>query len=174
MSLRFPFFVDLSGKKAVVVGGGTVGLRRARVLRDFGAAVTVVAPSLGAPLEGVAHIARRYQAGDLAEAFLAVAATDDRAVNRAVWEERIIEPAEGEREKYQEIFAVLGGTFTWPTEQKFEALEETVAGLKEPAMEDKIVLTAIQEGAKAYVSGKKTIDDAVNSVMQKLELYWME
>ncbi len=41
-------------------------------------------------------------------------------------------------------------------------------------MEDKIVLTAIQEGAKAYVSGKKTIDDAVNSVMQKLELYWME
>ena len=87
MSLRFPFFVDLSGKKAVVVGGGTVGLRRARVLRDFGAAVTVVAPSLGAPLEGVAHIARRYQAGDLAEAFLAVAATDDRAVNRAVWEE---------------------------------------------------------------------------------------
>lgn len=95
-------------------------------------------------------------------------------VNRAVWEERIIEPAEGEREKYQEIFAVLGGTFTWPTEQKFEALEETVAGLKEPAMEDKIVLTAIQEGAKAYVSGKKTIDDAVNSVMQKLELYWME
>ena len=95
-------------------------------------------------------------------------------MNRAVWEERIIEPAEGEREKYQEIFAVLGGTFTWPTEQKFEALEETVAGLKEPAMEDKIVLTAIQEGAKAYVSGKKTIDDAVNSVMQKLELYWME
>ena len=87
MSLRFPFFVDLSGKKAVVVGGGTVGLRRARVLRDFGAAVTVVAPSLGAPLEGLAHIARRYQAGDLAEAFLAVAATDDRAVNRAVWEE---------------------------------------------------------------------------------------
>ena len=47
----------------------------------------MVAPSLGAPLEGVAHIARRYQAGDLAEAFLAVAATDDRAVNRAVWEE---------------------------------------------------------------------------------------
>ena len=87
MSLRFPFFVDLSGKKAVVIGGGTVGLRRARVLRDFGAAVTVVAPSLGAPLVGVAHIARRYQAGDLAGAFLAVAATNDRAVNRAVWEE---------------------------------------------------------------------------------------
>ena len=87
MSLRFPFFVDLSGKKAVVVGGGTVGLRRARVLRDFGAAVTVVAPSLGAPLEGVAYIARRYQAGDLAGAFLAVAAVNDPSVNAAAGRE---------------------------------------------------------------------------------------
>lgn len=87
MSLRFPLFVDLSGKKAVVVGGGAVGLRRARALWEFGAAVTVIAPSLGALPEGAARLERRYQAGDLAGAFLAVAATDDRAVNHAVWEE---------------------------------------------------------------------------------------
>ena len=87
MSPRFPLFVDLSGKKAVVVGGGTVGLRRAAILRDFGAAVTVISPAPGEPLEGISHLARNYRAGDLAGAFLAVAATDDRAVNRAVWEE---------------------------------------------------------------------------------------
>lgn len=87
MRLRFPLFVDLNGKKAVVVGGGQVGLRRAEVLRDFGADVTVVAPSLGRPAEGVAHWARAYRRGDLAGAFLAVAATDDRGVNHAVWEE---------------------------------------------------------------------------------------
>lgn len=39
---RFPLFIDLNGRKAVVVGGGTVGLRRAEALADFGAAVTVV------------------------------------------------------------------------------------------------------------------------------------
>ena len=87
MSLRFPLFVNLSGRKAVVIGGGTVGLRRAGALRAFGAAVVVVAPSLGEPLDGIEHLERRYREGDLAEAFLAVAATDDRAVNHAVWEE---------------------------------------------------------------------------------------
>lgn len=41
---RFPLFVDLTGKRAVVIGGGTVGLRRAEVLARFGAEVTVVSP----------------------------------------------------------------------------------------------------------------------------------
>lgn len=84
---RFPLFVDLSGRPAVVVGGGTVGLRRAEVLRDFGAHVTVISPSLARDAEGIRHVARTYAPGDLAGAFLAVAATDDPAVNGAVGEE---------------------------------------------------------------------------------------
>ena len=44
---RFPLFVDLAGKKALVIGGGTVGLRRAEVLARFGAEVTVVSESSG-------------------------------------------------------------------------------------------------------------------------------
>ena len=73
-SKRFPLFVDLTGRAAVVIGGGTVGLRRAEVLRRFGADVTLISPRLCAPLEGVRHIPRPYQPGDLAGAFLAVAA----------------------------------------------------------------------------------------------------
>lgn len=84
---RFPLFVDLTGKKAVVVGGGTIACRRIAVLLDFGAEVTVIAPALKTPFAGVRHLARPYAAGDLDGAFLAVAATDDRAVNRAVGEE---------------------------------------------------------------------------------------
>lgn len=84
---RFPLFVDLAGRTAVVVGGGTVGLRRARVLRRFGAAVTVVSPQLAEAAEGLRHIPRAYREGDLAGAFLAVAATDDPAVNAAVGRE---------------------------------------------------------------------------------------
>ena len=54
MGLRFPMFIDLTGKPAVVVGGGAVGLRRAAVLRGFGADVTVVAPEAQEMPEGVA------------------------------------------------------------------------------------------------------------------------
>ena len=85
--LRFPMFVDLNGKKAVVIGGGRIGLRRAGVLRDFGAQVIMIAPQTQETLPGVTVLSRRYQPGDLRGAFLAVAATDDARVNRAVAEE---------------------------------------------------------------------------------------
>ena len=84
MELRFPLFVDLRDRPVVVVGGGTVGLRRAEVLRDFGARVTVIAPALARDLAGVTHLCRAYRAGDLTGAFLAVAATNDASVNDAV------------------------------------------------------------------------------------------
>ena len=50
---RFPLFIDLTGKKAVVIGGGTVGLRRAEVLARFGAEVTVISPSLAREAEAI-------------------------------------------------------------------------------------------------------------------------
>ena len=71
---RFPLFLDLA-------------VRRAEALARFGAEVTVIAPRLVRELPGVRHLARRYQAGDLAGAFLAVAATDDPAVNAAAGRE---------------------------------------------------------------------------------------
>ena len=82
---RFPLFIDLTGKRAVVIGGGTVGLRRAEVLAYFGARVTVISPALAHPVENLSHLSRPYQAGDLRDAFLVVAAADDSAVNTAVW-----------------------------------------------------------------------------------------
>lgn len=84
---RFPLFIDLTGRRAVVVGGGTVGLRRAEVLRRFGAEVTLISPCLAGPLTGAVHIPRAYRSGDLAGAFLVVAATDDGEVNAAVGRE---------------------------------------------------------------------------------------
>lgn len=87
MAPRFPLFVDLRGRKAVVVGGGPIALRRVRGLVECGAAVTVISPALARPVEGITHLPRPYRPGDLEGAFLAVAATDDRAVNRQVGEE---------------------------------------------------------------------------------------
>lgn len=84
---RFPIFIPLSGGRAVVVGGGAVACRRAEVLRRFGAEVTIIAPTCASLPRGVNWEQRPYEPGDLAGAVLAVAATDQRRVNRAAGEE---------------------------------------------------------------------------------------
>lgn len=84
---------DLAAVRCVVVGGGPVAERKVRGLLDGGARPVVISPDLTPALAGwreegrLHHIPRRYRAGDLAGAWLAIAATDDRAVNLAVGEE---------------------------------------------------------------------------------------
>ncbi|MCX7671514.1 MAG: bifunctional precorrin-2 dehydrogenase/sirohydrochlorin ferrochelatase [Anaerolineae bacterium] len=85
--------IGLAARRVVVIGGGTVAARKVAGLRAAGAMVTIISPTLSPELEqlaeaGEVQVARRaYRPGDLEGAFLAIAATDDRAVNQAVWEE---------------------------------------------------------------------------------------
>lgn len=89
----YPVALDLKNRPVVIVGGGGVAARKALRLVAAKACLTVVAPSLDPVLvelvgEGkVQHIGRSYQAGDLSEAFLAFAATDDPEVNLEVAKE---------------------------------------------------------------------------------------
>ncbi|HEV3476216.1 MAG TPA: bifunctional precorrin-2 dehydrogenase/sirohydrochlorin ferrochelatase [Rubrobacteraceae bacterium] len=82
----YPIFLDLSGRRCVVVGGGGVADRKARKLLQARAEVVVISPEVGAELESVAvEIHRReYREGDLEGAYLAFAATNVRKVNAAV------------------------------------------------------------------------------------------
>ncbi len=86
----FAAFLDLRGKPGVVVGGGAVAALKAEALLRSGVRVTVIAPRLGERLAelvllGAArHEDRRFQPGDLVGAEIAMAATDDAAVNAAV------------------------------------------------------------------------------------------
>ncbi len=78
--------LDLSGRRCVVVGGGSVGHEKAAGLAACGASVTVVSPELDdsfGPL-GVEWRQRRYAKSDLRGAFLVIAATSDRSVNERV------------------------------------------------------------------------------------------
>ena len=89
MPSYYPVYLDLDGKTAVVIGGGVVAERKVESLLAAGAAVTVISPQFTPGLEELAGAAkiqvlrRRYQAGDLAGAFVAIVGTDDTAVNRA-------------------------------------------------------------------------------------------
>ena len=88
----FPAFLDLAGRRVLVVGGGVVAWRKIRLLADAGASVTVVAKHLApefAEHEGDIHltvIRRGFTAGDVLGKTLAVAATGDAEVNRRVAE----------------------------------------------------------------------------------------
>lgn len=82
---RFPLFVKLFGVRAVVFGGGPVAVRRANVMADFGADVTVIAPEISSgPLKAAVH-RRPYAPGDCAGFGMALAATDSREVNHAIF-----------------------------------------------------------------------------------------
>lgn len=85
--------IGLERRQAVVLGGGDVATRKVGELLEAGAHVTVISPSVTPELEALAKarritiIGRPYRNGDLSEAFLAIAATDDPRVNQAIWQD---------------------------------------------------------------------------------------
>jgi len=86
----FPLFIDLKGKKCIVVGGGKVAARKTAVLSSFDAGILVVSPEFEPEIlrlheKGAITVCRReYQQGDLEGAFLVVAATNDQQVNKEI------------------------------------------------------------------------------------------
>jgi uroporphyrin-III C-methyltransferase/precorrin-2 dehydrogenase/sirohydrochlorin ferrochelatase len=86
----YPLFARLDGRDVLVVGGGDVAERKVRALLATGARVSVGAPSLTATLArwrdagAIGHLDGPFDDAWLDGQWLAVAATDDDGVNRAV------------------------------------------------------------------------------------------
>ena len=86
----FPIFADLRDHAVLVVGGGAVARRKVEALLEAGARVRVGAPRLESDLARlaasgvIAHLEGTFQPDWLHEVWLAIAATDDVDVNRAV------------------------------------------------------------------------------------------
>ena len=86
----FPLFADLRQRLVLVVGGGEVAVRKVAALQAAGARVRVGAPALHPHLLAsferaeIEFLPGRFQEHWLDDAWLVVAATDDRAVNQAV------------------------------------------------------------------------------------------
>jgi len=93
MTNFYPLFLDLLGRKCVVVGAGEVAARKTVRLLECGARVTVVGKSPGAGItelngEGVIDlIDGEYREEYLDGAFLVIGATDNGDVNRRVYED---------------------------------------------------------------------------------------
>ena len=85
-----PIFFKIKDRPCVVIGGGEVAARKAALLCDAGARVKIVAPELGRTLgqwSGKGKLdyhAAEFDPADLDGCVLAIAATDNADVNRAI------------------------------------------------------------------------------------------
>jgi precorrin-2 dehydrogenase/sirohydrochlorin ferrochelatase len=87
----YPVFLDVRGRRCIVIGGGDHGQEKAERLVDYGADVVVVSPDATDAVRAMAAdgrlswIRRRYRHGDLEGAFIAIVAdTSDPTTNREV------------------------------------------------------------------------------------------
>jgi siroheme synthase-like protein len=86
----FPIALHAERVSAVVIGGGSVGTRKALALADAGANVQVISPIVSRELEDAERLRRVtivrevYHAKHLDQATLVVAATDSREVNAQI------------------------------------------------------------------------------------------
>lgn len=124
-----PLLLDVRGRRVVVVGGGTVALRRARMLLEAGAVIEVVAPQVSGSLAQLpVRCSRRGFAGtDLDGAWLAFACTDDPAVNEAV-----AAAAAGRGVFCVRADAAAGGTARVPAVARSGSLTVAVSGGDDP------------------------------------------
>ena len=89
----FPVYLNLMGKRVVVIGGGEVAERKVTALMGTGASVVIVSPEVTSHLGSLAQasaielIKRQYMPGDCENAALVMSATDDPNTSKAVWEE---------------------------------------------------------------------------------------
>lgn len=86
----YPVYLDIKGRRCLVVGGGQVGTRKVGTLLQCGAKVTVISHEVTPELaemagKGLVDLQLRdYRSSDLDKMFLVIGATDDQALNRKV------------------------------------------------------------------------------------------
>jgi len=92
MPSYYPVFVNLQGKRCLVVGGGEVATRKVQGLLEAEARVLVVSPRLSSSLADltaqglIGYRSRPFRADDVVDCALVIGATDRPEVNMAVYE----------------------------------------------------------------------------------------
>lgn len=85
---HFPLYVDITDKKILVAGAGTIALRRIKTLLKFQVDITIVAPKIHPEILALADririIQREYEPGDLKGKDMVLACTDSGRVNRQI------------------------------------------------------------------------------------------
>ncbi len=90
---KYPIYLELAGRRVVVVGAGAVAARKAQTLSEAGARVVVISKKADPAFEkscklpNVEVVISAYSKDYLAEAVLAIAATNDLELNRRIYKD---------------------------------------------------------------------------------------
>ena len=90
---KYPIFLELSGRRVVLIGGGAVAARKAQVLLAAGARLVVVAERIDEMLTVLCRdktaelIKAKYAKSYLAEAVLVMAATNNNQLNKRIYKD---------------------------------------------------------------------------------------
>lgn len=90
---RYPIYLDLTNKRVIVIGAGPVAARKVNALHEAGARVIVIAKDADPAFEKscklpkVELVISAYSKDYLAEAVLAIAATNDLELNRRIYKD---------------------------------------------------------------------------------------
>jgi len=88
---KYPIYLELSGRRVVVIGAGPVAARKVQSLNEAGARVVVIAERVDKAFEqacdatNIELIISSYSRDYLSEALLAIAATNDPDINRRIY-----------------------------------------------------------------------------------------
>lgn len=90
---KYPIFLELAGRRAVVIGAGSVAVRKVQALLSAGARVVVVAERIDDMMTAlctgtkVEIIKAPYSKNYLAGALLAIAATNNNELNKKIYKD---------------------------------------------------------------------------------------
>jgi uroporphyrin-III C-methyltransferase/precorrin-2 dehydrogenase/sirohydrochlorin ferrochelatase len=85
-----PFFFDLNSRPCLLIGGGSIATRKARLLAKAGAKLMVVAPYISDEMQAMVSASggecffRGYETSDLEVGVVIICATDDSDINQRV------------------------------------------------------------------------------------------
>jgi precorrin-2 dehydrogenase/sirohydrochlorin ferrochelatase len=88
---KYPIFLEMGGRRAVVIGAGAVAVRKVQALLTAGARVVMVAENIDDKLSALWKgtnpelVRSRYSRNYLVGACLAIAATNDHQLNRQIY-----------------------------------------------------------------------------------------
>jgi len=90
---KYPIFLEMSGRRAVVAGAGPIAIRKAQSLLDAGARLVIVSDAVDETLisrfknANVEFIKSKYSKNYLAGAVLVIAATNKSEVNQQIYKD---------------------------------------------------------------------------------------